>query len=102
MGRSSQKNKISKEAYKCYSGCRGNCSAIYKTANEVCLYCLEFILRRSNPNKKETDIEPQHKEIEIPKYKLKKSKFPIDLIDFAIRKIDYKLRLFDMLDGTKK
>lgn len=86
MARSSQKNKISKEAYKCYNRCRGYCSANYKTANEVCLYCLEFILRRPNPNKKETDIEPQRKEIEIPKYKLKKSKFPIDLIDFPIKK----------------
>lgn len=85
--------KIKKEAHKCYNLCKGYCSATYETANEVCLYCLEFILRRPNPNKKETDIEPQRKEIEIPKYMLKKSKFSIDLIDFPIKNpLNYKKR----------
>ncbi len=83
MARSSQKNKISKEAYKCYNRCRGNCSATYKTANEVCLYCLEFIIKIPRP--KNLKINSDLKEIEIPKYILKKSKFPIDFIDFPIK-----------------
>jgi len=35
--------KITNKAYKCFQDCKGSCAATYKTANEVCLYCLEFI-----------------------------------------------------------
>ncbi len=70
MKRPDIKEKISKEAYKCYNRCRGNCSATYKTANEVCLYRLEFIIKIKRP--KNLKINSYSKEIEITKYMPKK------------------------------
>ncbi len=87
-------SKIRKKARSCYNRCKANCSATYKTADEVCLYCLEFIIKIPRP--KSLKINSDSKEIEIPKYEIKKFKFPIDLMEFSIKeplhfiKVDYE------------
>ncbi|MBA7491740.1 hypothetical protein ES702_02288 [subsurface metagenome] len=84
-------SKIRKDAWICYNryANKGYCSATYKTANKVCLYCLEYIKRIKNPNKREmsnTNLkDTPNNEIEIPKYEIKKFKFPIDLMEFSIK-----------------
>lgn len=94
------KSKIRKDALACYNNCKGNCASTYDTANTVCLYCLEYILRRPNPNKSErqdinlkeifdrVDKEKPNNEIKKSKTKIKKFRFPIALIEFPLSKND--------------
>ena len=93
-------NKIKKDAWSCYNRCKGYCSATYETANEVCLYCLEYVKRIKNPNKRarqdinlkeifdKVDKDTPNNEIEKSKTKIKTFKFPVSLIEFPLSKKD--------------
>lgn len=93
-------SKIRKEALKCYNDCKGYCPSTYDTANTVCLYCLEFIRRIKNPNKRErqdinlkemfdkVDKNTPENEIEKSRTKIKTFKFPVSLIEFPLSKKD--------------
>ncbi|MBA7492297.1 hypothetical protein ES702_02846 [subsurface metagenome] len=88
-----------KRAENCYKKCKGDClvSGTIRL-HSYCDYCIKVKSQTLQlPFKKEKsdtlksslkeDIKEkaQSKEIEIPKYKLKNSKFPIDLIEFPIK-----------------
>ena len=91
------------KAKKCYNGVgnKGNCGGSYDTNDKVCEYCLEYLCKRPNPNKKErsdidlnellnkSDKNTPDSEIKKLKTKIKTFRFPIDLIEFPLSK-NYK------------
>lgn len=95
-------SKIREDAIFCYNGVgkKGSCSGSYDNGNKVCAYCLEYLCRKPNSNKKEgsdislTDMLDKAKKdtsnsvIEKSKTKVKTFRFPIDLIEFPLNKND--------------
>jgi len=90
-------DKIRKDAVICYNGAgkKGNCAGNYGNGNKVCAYCLEYLCKRPNPDKKmkpdidlnellnKSDKDTSNSGIEIPKVK-EWFRFPIDLIEFPL------------------
>lgn len=107
------------KAKNCYNGPgnKGSCSGSYDNNDKVCAYCLEYLCKRPNPNKKgrpdmdlkdildQVDKDTSNSEIEIPKNK-EVFKFPIDLVEFPLvngrnpKEFLYEGKVFIMQDLT--
>lgn len=90
--------KIRKDALKCYNRCKGNCSGSYDNNDKICAYCLEYLRRKPNPDKRrrqdinlkdmfeKVDKDTSKRGSKKSKTTIKSFKFPVSLIEFPLSK----------------